>query len=248
MHRRCGKMSVFVLLAILLTSARAAEEPKKGDPEDKQTVDSKPTKQPSAGAVNFKKELGLPFDSLGTLGSRIDQARRKYDPVALAHTASELHVAEKVSGKKASVTSSQLIKESSQLAKLRSQEAELRAVLNVSDQVANEQDVVLSLKKEIELAKERAKLDTEAVQKNLEPTWQPRKVTINNYTTQYLTIYVNGRYKTEISPGMSAVCVIEHRWNPVTLTAHGNEDIDQWGPRFLYGRWQKYTWNINGNP
>lgn len=241
-------LGVLLFAALMLPWARGADEPKKADPEDKQSVDSKPLKKPLVGSVNFKKELGLPFDSLSTLGPRIDQARRKYDPVALAHAASELHTAEKVAGKKASVTSSQVLKESSELAKLRSQEAELRAVLNVSDQIAGEQDTILSLKKEIELAKERAKLDTDAVQKNLEPTWQPRKVTVNNYTTQYLTIWVNGRYKTEISPGQSAVCVIEHRWNPVILTAHGNEDIDHWGPRYLYGRFQKYTWNINGNP
>ena len=188
-------------------------------------MESKPVKKPAAAAVNFKKELGLPFDTLGTLGGRIDQARRKYDPVALAHTASELHVAEKVSGKKASVTSSQLIKESSELAKLRSQEAELRAVLNVSDQVANDKDVILSLNKEIDPAKERAKMDTEAVQKN----WSrpgSRQGDGEQLHDAILTIWVNGRYKTEISPA-DAVCVIEHRWNPGSgrRTARGHRPL-----------------------
>jgi hypothetical protein len=242
---RRAKTGLILLGSCLVASLVLADEPKKDAPEDKQVVDSKAVRVPPAASVNFRKELGLNFDSLGTIGTRIDQARRKHDPVALAHAASELNVAEKVSGKKASLTSKQVLKESSELAKLRSQEAELRAVLNVNDQIANEQDVILSLKKEIDLAKQRAEYDTEAIQKNLEPTWQPRKVTVNNYTTQYLTIWVNGRYKTEIPPGQSQVCVIEHRWNPVILTAHGNEDIDTWGPRYIWGRFTKYTWNIN---
>jgi hypothetical protein len=33
--------------------------------------------------------------------------------------------------------------------------------------------------------------------------------------------------------------------NPVVLTAHGNEDIDTWGPRYIWGKFQTYTWNIN---
>jgi hypothetical protein len=48
-------------------------------------------------AINFRKELNLPFATLGTLGSRIGEARRAGDPVALANAASELAVAEKVS-------------------------------------------------------------------------------------------------------------------------------------------------------
>ena len=60
-----------------------------------------------------------------TLGNRIDTARRQYDPVALGNTASELALAEKVSGKQASLTSTALYKESVELAKLRRQVAEL---------------------------------------------------------------------------------------------------------------------------
>jgi hypothetical protein len=231
-------------LLLLAAAAFAADDSPEG-PIDKQVVDSKAVKQPSAASVNFKKELKLPYATLGTLGARIDEARRKHDPVALAHAASELNVAEKVSGKKASLTSMQVLKESAELAKLRSQASELQAVLHVSDQVAAEQDLILSLKKTIALANERAKMDTEAIQANLEPTWKPRKVVVNNYTTQYLTIWVNGHYKTEIPPGQMAVCIVEHRWNPTILTAHGNEDIDSWGPRIIWGRFDKYTWNIN---
>jgi hypothetical protein len=239
-------VKVLLLLGLLLASAGVrADEPVK-EPEDKQTVDSKPVPAPRAASVNFKKELKLPYPTLSTLGARIDDARRKHDPVALAHAASELNVAEKVSGKQASVTSKHVLQEAAELAKLRSQAKELQAVLHVSDQVAAEQDLILSLKKTIALANERAKMDTEAIQSNLEPTWKPRKVIVNNYTTQYLTIWVNGIYKTEIPPGQRAVVIVEHRWNPTILKANGNEDIDTWGPRIIWGRFETYTWNING--
>src|SRR5262249_12442816 len=104
-----------------------AEEPTK--PKDMAVVDSKVEKKPLAASVDFRKELNLPYPSLGTLGSRIDSARKAPDPVSLAHSANELAVAEKVSGKKASLTSNQVLKEAQELAKLRRQEAELKALL-----------------------------------------------------------------------------------------------------------------------
>src|SRR5262249_33684909 len=69
-----------------------AKQAKSSDaaPEDQQVEKSKATPTPAAPSVNFSKELKLPFDSLSTLASRIDAARRKPDPVALAHTANEL--------------------------------------------------------------------------------------------------------------------------------------------------------------
>jgi hypothetical protein len=67
---------------------------------------------------------------------------------------------------------------------------------------------------------------------------------VNNYTTQYLDIYVNGNYKTQVAPGSTQICTIEHRWNPTVLTAYGNEDTNNWGPRYIWGRFTKYTWNI----
>src|SRR5205085_5697325 len=95
-----------------------ADEPKgSGQKEDdKQVVESKARKGKPAKAVDFRKELGVPYSSLHTLGARIDAARQAHDPVSLGHAASELAVAEKVGGKKASVTSTDLMKEANQLA------------------------------------------------------------------------------------------------------------------------------------
>jgi len=233
---------VFVLAAVALSDDPPKDE---AAAQDKQAVDSKATRKTAAKSVNFRKELNLPFQTLDNLGSRIDTARRASDPVALAHTASELAVAEKVSGKQAKVTSAVLIQESAQLASLRKQSAELKTVAQVASQVASEQALVTNLHNQIADADASARLDKAAIDKNQEPGWSPRKVVINNHTLQYLTVFVNGFYKTEISPGLTQIIVIEHRTNPMVLTANGNEDIDTWGPRYIWGKFQTYNWNIN---
>jgi hypothetical protein len=244
-HRAAAGLAVLGFFA--LVSFGAAEQVKKYDPaaEDKEVVGSKATARSVASSVNFRKELGLPFASLGTLGSRIEAARRAPDPVALAHAASELAVAEKVSGKTGSLTSKQVIQEAAELASLRKQEAELRAVLQVSNQVQFAEDRVASLKEQIALAQAAAKADREAFQRNEEPKSTPRQVVVNNYTTQYLDIWVNGSYKVQVLPGQSQVITIEHRWNPTVLQAYGDDDASTWGPRYIWGRFTKYTWNIN---
>jgi hypothetical protein len=247
LHRAC--LSFGVLLTCGLVLFVAAGQPKTADPrdkpEDKEVVSSKAVRRPTASSVNFRKELNLPFASLSTLGARIDAARRAPDPVALAHAANELSVAENVSGKKASLVSKELLKESIQLAALRRQVAELRAVEKVAQQVNAEESDVNILKQNIAFAKEQAAAEKRMLDENLQPTWTPRTVVINNYTTQYLDVYVNGNYKTRVGPGGAQAVVIEHRWNPTVLTAYGNEDINTWGPRYIWGRFQKYTWNIN---
>jgi hypothetical protein len=243
-----SRWACVALLGVLgIASAALRDDAKKDDPaaDDKQVVSSKATHKPAASSVNFRKDLGLPLASLTTLGGRIDAARRAPDPVALAHAASELSVAEKVSGKQASLTSTALISESAELAKLRRKAAEMQAVSRVAEQIATESETIKSLRAIITSAEQEAKADALAVQQNQEPTWAPRKVIVNNYTTQYLTIYVNGIYKTEIGPGLAAVVIVEHRWNPTVLTAYGDQDIDSWGPRNIWGRFTSYTWNIN---
>src|SRR5689334_18864141 len=106
MSRHRGRAGLALLGCLALACFVPAEQPKPADPasQDKQVDSSKAVRRKPAASVNFRKELGLPFATLGTLGSRIDAARRAPDPVALAHAANELAVAEKVSGKQASLT------------------------------------------------------------------------------------------------------------------------------------------------
>src|SRR5262249_23043919 len=128
-----------------------------------QAVTSKSAKRQTAATINFRKELKLPFDSLSTLGSRIYAARRLPDPVALAHAASELAVAEKVSGKQASLTSKMLAKEAAELAGMRRQEQELNAVLQVNQQMMMAEDNITSIKLDMARAQEQIKADKEAI-------------------------------------------------------------------------------------
>src|SRR5438309_1291630 len=138
-------------------------------PEDKQEVRSKATRRAAASSVNFRKELNLPLNSLSTLGSRVDSARRTPDPVALAHAANELAVAEDVSGKTAGVTSKQLLKEAAELAGMRRQEAELKAMLKVSVQMQAAAESVANLRGQLDLAQKQVKEDKEAFDRKQEP-------------------------------------------------------------------------------
>src|SRR5262249_9359362 len=149
------------LLGLGLASLAGDDPPKKDDPAaaDKEKIDSTATKQTTASSVNFRKALGLPYPSLGTLGSRIDVARRAHDPGALAHAANELAVAEKVPGKKASLTSTELAKESAELAKLRRQESELMATAAIQQQITGTDDAIATLKQVLADARAQAKAD-----------------------------------------------------------------------------------------
>jgi hypothetical protein len=237
MASRLALLALIVLGVVSLAPLVPGQDPAA---DDKQTVESKATKRPKAASVPVRQALSLPYPSLNTLGSRIDAARRANDPVALANAASELNVAESVSGKKASLTSSLLMKESAELAQMRKQQKELEALLRVNNQITGAQETNDMLKREIAQAQERAR----AHQMFQEPTWEPRKLIVNNYTTQFIDINVNGNLRLQIPPGETRSCMIEHRWNPVVLTAYGDEDEAVWGPRNLWGRFKEYTWNL----
>ena len=213
--------------------------------KDKQKETTKATKRPRASSINFRKAYGLPLASLGTLGPRIDAARRAGDPVALAHAAGELAVGEKVSGKKASLTSKALLAEAAELAALRKEVAELKATFAVHQQVADAETNVKFWKDQIALADSITKSEKDAIDRNELPTDAPRRVLVNNYTTQYIDIWVNGNYRLQITPGGSKWLTIDHKWNPTILTGYGNEDEGfTWGPKRIFGTFKTYTWNL----
>jgi hypothetical protein len=253
MYRRKTATAALALLlaagSLGLADKAAAPDAKPGEKEkkkDKKVVTSKAEKHRSAATINFKKAYGLPFPSLGTLGSRIESARRSPDPVALAHAAGELAVAEKVSGKKADLTSKALLAESAELARMRREVAELKAVAAIHQQVSYEAGQEEFWNKMIRQTERDTKRELDNVRNNTLPTGAPRKVLINNYTSQYLDLWVNGYYKMQIPPGGSKWCVIEHKWDPTILKVYGNEDSGVWGPRYIYGDHPTYTWNIEG--
>jgi hypothetical protein len=149
-----------------------------------------------------------------------------------------------VSGKIASLTSQQVTQEAAELAAMRKQEKELQAVLQISQQMAIQEGNIRLMQDELARARAQIKADKEAVAQSQEPTWSPRQVGVNNYTTQWLDIYVNGDWKVQVQPRLQQTVVIEHRCNPTVLKAYGNGDSNTWGPRYIWGRFSKYTWNI----
>jgi hypothetical protein len=247
MRHQCARVFLALVGLLSFVVPCKADDTQKNDQsaQDQQVVSSKGVTRPSAAAVNFRKELGLPFPSLNTLGARITAARRAGDPVALAHAASELAVAEKVSGKTATMTSRQVLSESAQLARLRKRAAELEAVAEVAHQVQAEENLVYALKQDIAASKAVTQSEQQAFQANEEPTFTPRYVAVNNYTLQFLDIWVNGNLRTQVAPGSRTVLSLDQASNPTVLTAYGNDDSTTWGPRYIWGRFQKYTWNIN---
>src|SRR6516164_4057028 len=138
MHPRSATFLLLLGAVLAVAAMCSTAESQQADPakDDQQTVGSKAQKNPMAATIDFKKELGLPYGSLSTLGSRIDSARRGHDPVSLAHAASELAVAEKVSGKKSSLTSTAVLKEAAELAGMKRQVAELKTLQQVSQQIS----------------------------------------------------------------------------------------------------------------
>jgi hypothetical protein len=246
MRVQCPAARAALLALLALTPLGLGGQPEEvGAPEnDKQVMASKAEQRAAATSTNFRKQLGLPFASLATLGGRIDAARRAGDPVALAHAASELAVAEKVSGKKADLTSAAVLKEAAELAKLRRQAAELKATLYVADQIANEQALITELKNQIASAEQSTRQETEAIRQNQAPKAGPRTVLVNNHTTQWVNLVIDGYPWTYIGPGQSQSVVIQQKWNPMVLRAYGNDDVTQWGPRFIWGTFTTYTWNL----
>ena len=213
--------------------------------DDKQVVESKSAPRPAAASVNFRKQLGLPYPTLRTLGSRIDTARRTHDAVGLANAAAELAGAEKLSGKQAGLTSSALMNEAAGAGQ--PQAARKRAAGGF-ERLESGHDGPGQHREHAQvlaMAQAQAKADTEAFQQGQEPTWTPRKVIVNNYTTQYMDVYVNGNFKVTVLPGQTQAFLIEHRWNPTVLTAYGDEDAGYPWKRIINGRFTTYTWNLN---
>lgn len=178
-----------------------AQDPAKKDEkwESKVSADAKQTGCSRACYVNFSKELGVPFEYLNNIGPRIANARRAADPVDLALAAQSLAIAEKVSGKKAGVTSDEVFKEAAELAKARRISNELAAVALVVPDPAMRDD----LTKAATLAK-GLEADAAAKAKNASA---PREIHGNlrviNHTDHCLRIYVSGRFVGEVHKGQT---------------------------------------------
>ena len=190
-------------LGLLLLGCFAVPLGAADPPKDEQVVSSKATQRTSAAAVNFRKDLSLPFASLNTLGSRVQTAQAGGRPGGPGPRGQRTrHRREGVrQDRECHVVAD--AKESAELANMRRQEAELKALLHVSNQVMFAEGDIKSMKDQLDLAQAQTKADQDAFKRNEEPKSTPRQVVVNNYTTQYLDVYVNGFLKGQIQPGES---------------------------------------------
>jgi hypothetical protein len=224
---------------------RLSAEDKKAD--DKLSAKVKGATVKTASSINFAKVLGLSFDSAYTLGSRIDEARRKSEPVTLALLGVELDAFEKATGKKADLTAADLTKEAVELAKMRRIAAELKTVgaLVRDDAVAKDLD---------QLAKQTQKLEDDqvaSIKKN--PKIVARgldgTLTVQNGTEYTMDIYVNGVHYGWVGAYRNYTFKRQVYHGPTTNTVllarpRGNPD-SQWGPTVIRENYTEFTWNLD---
>ncbi|GHT35505.1 hypothetical protein FACS189427_04930 [Planctomycetales bacterium] len=122
------KMIVLTLAALVCCTACfvQAQEPKEGEGKE---LKLNKVNYVSAASIQFKKELGVPFPGLLTLGVRIEQAAKDSDPVGLIAAGLELKAAETAAGKTAAnYKADDVIKRGFNAATLRGDVAELKGV------------------------------------------------------------------------------------------------------------------------
>jgi hypothetical protein len=191
-------------------------------------------KSPCLGAchVNFRKELGLSFDYLDGIGLRIHDAAERPDPVELAAAAKSLAVAEMVSGKQASVTSDQLMKEAVKLATIRQVPEELKGVAMLVDDE--------SAKAELGKAEEEAK----AADTGERPRAILRSLIVTNHAGECLYIYIDGRPAGEVHEGETQRLPVHSHRTPNHLTAYCLEEGHVVDHAHFWGTAQDVAWHI----
>lgn len=184
----------FSALAVLAMATSTVLAAKPGVPSKEATIESHISKEGKqthcfeACTINFSRELKVPFDYLDSLGTRIHESRKLPDPVGLATAAQSLAVAEQVAGKKAAVTSDQVLVEAIELAKLRNDANELKAIaLLVTDK-----KVKGELEQLAEVASDNAPEPGET-SKGIIGTLR-----VVNHSGECLRIFINGQYRGEV--------------------------------------------------
>jgi len=192
------KITMFGALAIVMGLSNFALAEDKTESADITSTISKDAVPSCIGAchVNFKKELGSTLGYLDSIGFTIHEARKSPDPVQLALCSKGLSVAESVAGKKASVTSSQVMKEAIQLAKLRGYSEELAGVAALA-----EEDDQADLMELATVAKETEKAAKEATAKGESSKELIGTLRVINHSHECLKIYMDGHYLGTVHEG-----------------------------------------------
>lgn len=223
----------------LVAGGNAVYSQKDTKKKGENSLDSKSEADKSAAKIDFQMELGLAYPSLLTLGSRIQQYRTSSpDPVGLAHAARELALAEKVSGKKASLTSEALMAEAVLLAKVRNDSSELTAVAAIVSDKKVQAELTAAAKKAESDAAERAKLAKEGVKSR----GIHSQLTVRNHDHYHVDVYYNGRY-LGIVRGHGYRSFYVHDHSPYFNLYARNHYGKRWR-RHLHGGYRSLTWNL----
>jgi len=224
------------LLTGLATLGMADETKKSADPKEKAITPKGETRH-LAAAINFNKELGLEFDSLKTLGTRIDQARSAPDPVGLLGAAQELAAAEKASGKHSTLTAETLTKEAVDLARLRSNSKELKAAAAL----VHDEKTAKDLESEASKAEKR-EADQAKAFKSGEKTRGTDVLRVVNETPYYAYVYVNGTLVATTPPYTQADYLIFMKYDTVVLTAAVGGVV--YGPDVITGNYDLFRYTL----
>lgn len=239
--------SLAVLLALLgvtgLLMGDDAKKPVQKEIELKSTIASDgKTCSCRACTINFSKELGVPLEYLSGLGHRIHQARRAPDPVELALAAQSLAVAEKVAGKKASLSADDVLAEAVTLGKQRGVSVELTALASIVQDAKVQQE----LAKELASAKTREQEEKSAVQSGERTKGLDGDLYVINHSHECIRIFVNGFYQGTIHEGQtSRVHVHDHYNHHTELTAICEGDGQIVSKACVEGHQHRYVWHIH---
>ena len=228
----CPRANALVATTLVLTSLVPlviAQEPAASRRTSK-AMSAKGVDRTPAMTINFPKSLGLPFDSLLTLGSRIEQALKVPDPVCLMGLAKELSVCEQVSGKTASLTSDTLYKEAVALAEVRGISAELKAVALY----AKDDETSKKLGKLAEAAEKRDNDARRASESGERTRGIKRFLRVHNNTGYQILIYDDGRQLGWVNPYDNfQFFVRDPPFRNSVITGTSADGSMSWGP-FIY--------------
>lgn len=190
--------------------------------------------------VNFGKELGVPLEYLSGLGHRIHVARMAPDPVELAMASQSLAVAEKVAGKKATLSSEEIMKDALALGKVRGFSVELAAMMAIVSDDAIKAD----LGKDLAAAKAREAESAAALETGEKTKELFGYLTVANHSGECLRIHVSGRYKGTVHSG-ETVRIHVHDHNHHTELQAICEDGHLVSEACVEGHQHRYYWDIH---
>jgi hypothetical protein len=208
--------------AVLTPSVRSADDKdKKGE-----VIKTNAKDTPLARTIDFPEALGVHVPSLLTLGGRIDLAREEANPVCLALAAKELAAAEKAGGKMAAVKAADLEKEAAEMAARRVNADEIKIVQGL----VSEEKCQKLLEEALAKTKERTKGITGTCR-------------VVNTSGRTVAIYINDQYRGWVNNNDEREFYVGNNpWDTTKL--FGRSGGRTWGPRYVSGEHNYYTWNL----